>query len=212
MSDPTMCRGRDADGSQCICIRVTETHLVDDRPVCRSCGHIETAHPIPEPPKKPPGATILRFRDAAMLDSGSLKSSRAEAEAETNVGLRKKRRSDTDTEPPPSKKAKGKERAKDVEKPPKTEGEVVCFGTLVLLVGGVVNGVLRQAKVPNDEEFQDMRGGDLVIYSTPQSKLYVNTSWGNDRVNREVKKHFPKAIRYLESQPFRGDRDVGALQ
>lgn len=114
--DPTMCRGKDADGSQCICMRCTETHIVDNRALCVSCGHIESGHPVPEPPRPKVGSFIRGFQDAGRLGitPGSVKTSRADAEAETNAGLRKKRKSDTDTEPPsqPVKKAKGKEKEK----------------------------------------------------------------------------------------------------
>lgn len=53
-----------------------------------------------------------------------------------------------------------------------------------------------------------MRHAGLVILSTPQNKLFIDTAWSCDRVNREVKKHFPKAIRYLEGKPFAGDPDA----
>ncbi|KAJ7888910.1 hypothetical protein B0H14DRAFT_3429891 [Mycena olivaceomarginata] len=112
MLDPSMCRGREPDGDQCCCLHCTETTVVDDRTVCKSCGHIETAHPV-ERPK--PGAVNRGLRDAGKLLSnlGSVKTSREEAQAEMCAGLKKKRKSDTDMKPPqPGKKMKGKEREK----------------------------------------------------------------------------------------------------
>ncbi|KAJ7865733.1 hypothetical protein B0H14DRAFT_3442758 [Mycena olivaceomarginata] len=104
MSDPTLCRRRDADGNQCICMRAKETYIEEEtsRVLCKNCDHIESAHPEPKPTI---GAFVKGFRDAGKLgvaSSSSVKASREEAEAETSAGLRpKKRKSDstTDTEP-----------------------------------------------------------------------------------------------------------------
>lgn len=106
-----MCRGKDADGSQCICTRSTATKEDDQgRNVCVNCGHIESAHPLDVPR---PGALVRKFRDAALLprkasttgSTSALKATEEEAIAETSSGLRK-RKPATDTEPPSSKKVK----------------------------------------------------------------------------------------------------------
>jgi hypothetical protein len=109
MSDPTLCRGTDPEGNQCICLRAKETYLDDDtnRTLCKNCGHIESAHP--EPPTSA-GTMVRGFRDAARFASSSshsVKATHQEAEAEMSAGLRpKKRKSDTDTEPPSKKSHK----------------------------------------------------------------------------------------------------------
>ncbi|KAJ7691642.1 hypothetical protein B0H14DRAFT_3664054 [Mycena olivaceomarginata] len=208
MLDPSMCRGREPDGNQCCCLRCTETTVVDDRTVCKSCGHIETAHPV-ERPK--PGAVIRGLRDAGKLLSnpGSVKTSREEAQAEMSAGLKKKRKSDTDTEPPqPGKKMKGKEREKD-NKPSKpksetTEGEDFAFGKWVLLPCGVRDGELQKTKLPPTQEMEAMRRGGLVLLSTPAKPLSINTAWSSDRINREVQRRFPEVIRYLERKLPKG--------
>ncbi|KAJ7834795.1 hypothetical protein B0H14DRAFT_3461812 [Mycena olivaceomarginata] len=85
MSDPTLCRGLDANGNQCICIRAKDTYVDEHN----------------------------RFRDAAKLGSSPsisapVKASHEDAEAETSAGLRpKKRKSDTSVDPPPKKPNKG---------------------------------------------------------------------------------------------------------
>lgn len=70
------------------------------------------------------------------------------------------------------------------------------------------NGVLRQSKVPNLQQRDIMRKAGLVVLSTPQNPLFVNTAWSCEHLNREVKKVFPKVIRYLEARPFAGDPDT----
>ncbi|KAJ7657082.1 hypothetical protein B0H17DRAFT_1263426 [Mycena rosella] len=164
--DSTMCRGKDSDGTQCICIRCMETHEVEGKLVCKSCGHIESAHPAL---KSSVGNFIRNFRDAGKLSGSSSGSSSSvgnsskgsvsieEAEAETNAGLRKKRSSKTDTEPPPAKKQrsskeKGKTRA--VQK----EGEHVQYGKLVFLPEGLLNGDLRSTKAIEFLERQPYHG------------------------------------------------------
>ncbi|KAJ7323809.1 hypothetical protein DFH08DRAFT_817285 [Mycena albidolilacea] len=192
MLDPSMCRGREPDGDQCCCLHCTETTVVDDCTVCKSCGHIETAHPV-ERPK--PGAVIRGLRDAGKLLSnlGSVKTSRQEAQAEMSAGLKKKRKSDTDTEPPqPGKKMKGKEREKlcfsplffsclkhnpednkpSKPKPETTEGEDFAFGKWVLLPCGLRDGELQKTKLPPTQEMEAMQRGGL--------------------------RRFPEVIRYLE--------------
>ncbi|KAJ7309371.1 hypothetical protein DFH08DRAFT_823541 [Mycena albidolilacea] len=180
------------DGDQCCCLHCTETTVVDDCTVCKSCGHIETAHPV-ERPK--PGAVIRGLRDAGKLLSnlGSVKTSRQEAQAEMSAGLKKKRKSDTDTEPPqPGKKMKGKEREKlcfsplffsclkhnpednkpSKPKPETTEGEDFAFGKWVLLPCGLRDGELQKTKLPPTQEMEAMQRGGL--------------------------RRFPEVIRYLE--------------
>ncbi|KAJ6597749.1 hypothetical protein DFH09DRAFT_1399469 [Mycena vulgaris] len=198
MSDPTMCRGKDADGHQCICMRSTDTHVVEGKVLCKNCGHIESAHPEPKPSTS---AFVRGFRDAAKLGSTagtSFKASKQEAEAETNQGLRKKRKSDVDTEPPIVKKSKA------TKPTPKKEGEVVKYGKLVFLTPGIVDGVLKEDAVPSAATLDLMGSAGLVVLSTPGKPLIMNTAWSCDRVNREIKKLLPDVIGYLEKKPYRG--------
>ncbi|KAJ7602192.1 hypothetical protein B0H17DRAFT_1189979 [Mycena rosella] len=208
-----MCRGKDLDGTQCICIRCMETHEVEGKLVCKSCGHIESAHPAL---KSSVGNFICNFRDAGKLSGSSSGSSSSvgksskgsisieQAEAETNAGLRKKRSSKTDAEPPPAKKQrsskeKGKTRA--VQK----EGEHIQYGKLVFLPEGLLNGDLRSTKVPSSATLNLWRTAGLVVLSTPSNPLVLNTAWSCSRVNREIKTLVPKAIEFLERQPYHGD-------
>ncbi|KAJ7500568.1 hypothetical protein B0H11DRAFT_2275799 [Mycena galericulata] len=198
MSDPTMCRGRDTDGNQCICMRCTATHVVDDKVICKSCGHIESAHPEP---RTSVDSVLNRYRDAGRLIGSSTKASKEEAEAETNAGLRKRQRSQTDTEPPSkrSKADKGKEKEK-------SNGKLVEYGKLVFLTGGVSeSGLLLQTKVPSPQYQNELRGAGLVVLSSPDSQLAINTAWSNRRVNQEVKRWVPDAISYLERQRYAGN-------
>ncbi|KAJ7643261.1 hypothetical protein B0H17DRAFT_1339117 [Mycena rosella] len=195
--DSTMCRGKDSDGTQCICIRCMETHEVEGKLVCKSCGHIESAHPAL---KSSVGNFIRNFRDAGKLSGSSSGSSSSvgksskgsvsieEAEAETNAA--KKQR---------SSKEKGKTRA--VQK----EGEHVQYGKLVFLPEGLLNGDLRSTKVPSSATLNLWRTAGLVVLSTPSNPLVLNTAWSCSRVNREIKTLVPKAIEFLERQPYHGD-------
>ncbi|KAJ7737023.1 hypothetical protein B0H14DRAFT_2638842 [Mycena olivaceomarginata] len=132
MSDPTLCRGLDANGNQCICMRAKDTYVDEhNRTRCTNCDHIESAHPEPKPSVT---SFVKGFRDAAKLGSSSsisapVKASHEEAEAETSAGLRpKKRKSDTSIDPPPkkpNKSAKGK--ASIMGKVQKPEGELVKY-------------------------------------------------------------------------------------
>ncbi|KAJ7435449.1 hypothetical protein FB451DRAFT_1418184 [Mycena latifolia] len=180
MSDPTMCRGKDSDGNQCICIRCSETETVKGKLLCKSCGHIESAHPEP---KASVGSIIRGFRDAGKLGSSSggssVKASNEEAVAETSAGLRKKRKSDTDTEPPAgSKKPKA---------------------------GKDVDGALRQSKVPKAEVLEQMRSAGLVVLNSPKTPLVINTGWDCDDMKKEIAKLLPKPMEWLERQEYPGD-------
>jgi hypothetical protein len=111
MSDPTLCRGIDANGNQCICMRAKDTYVDEhNRTRCTNCDHIESAHPEPKPSVT---SFVKGFRDAAKLGSSSsisapVKASHEDTEAETSAGLRpKKRKSDTSVDPPPKKPNKG---------------------------------------------------------------------------------------------------------
>ncbi|KAJ7710570.1 hypothetical protein B0H17DRAFT_1324252 [Mycena rosella] len=163
--DSTMCRGKDSDGTQCICIRCMETHEVEGKLVCKSCGHIESAHPAL---KSSVGNFIRNFRDAGKLSgssSGSSSSTRA------------------------------------VQK----EGEHIQYGKLVFLPEGLLNGDLRSTKVPSSATLNLWRTAGLVVLSTPSNPLVLNTAWSYSRVNREIKMLVPKAIEFLERQPYHGD-------
>ncbi|KAJ7926850.1 hypothetical protein B0H13DRAFT_1861865 [Mycena leptocephala] len=198
MSDPTLCRGKDADGNQCICMRCDETYKEDgtNRSLCKSCDHIASAHPEPKPSV---GAFVRGFREAARLGSGSgtAKASKEEAEAETSAGLRtKKRKSDTDTEPA-SKKAKGK--GKEVR------GEKVKYGKLVFLTCGISNGALENPKIPSAHQLEAMRAAGLVRLTNPKKPLLIDTNWGNKEANAHVKELVADAIAFLENQPYTGN-------
>ncbi|KAJ7506384.1 hypothetical protein B0H11DRAFT_1903759 [Mycena galericulata] len=209
MSDPTLCRGKDSDGNQCICMRSTETVIDDDGKVlCKNCGHIESAHPEA---RLNTGTLIRSFRDAgkrgSSLPSGpgnSIKASEEEAVAETSAGLHgKRRKSNTDTEPPTAKRSKT---SVDKDKPKKpTASEIVKYGKLVLLTPGITHGHLRNPKLPSVPELDQMRSGGLVVLSTPEQPLFIDTAWSCERVNKEIKKLCHKPIGWLERQPYQGD-------
>ncbi|KAF8155224.1 hypothetical protein K438DRAFT_2026493 [Mycena galopus ATCC 62051] len=206
MSDPTLCRAKGPDGDQCVCMRAKDTYFDEDtkRTLCQSCGHIESAHPEPKPSV---GSFVRGFRDAGKLaasNSLSVKASHKEAEAETSTGLRpKKRKSTTDTEPGSSKKPnKGKAK----EKTPKIEGENVKYGKLVFLVCGISeDGTLRNPRVPSAPDMDKMRKSGLVILSTPDHPLFVNTGWNNADTKAHIKKLAPDPIAFLERHPYHGD-------
>ncbi|KAJ6482653.1 hypothetical protein C8R45DRAFT_1099923 [Mycena sanguinolenta] len=214
MSDPTRCCATHVDGSQCICMRAKDTYIDEEikRTLCQSYSHIESAHPEPKPGA---GAIIRGFRDAAKAGSSSsglsgssstsssaIESSYTEAEAETSAGLRanmKKRKSDTDVEPLTKKSSKGKAKA------PKTEGQKVAFGKLVLLPCGLDSyGALLEPRVPLPAAMDHMRSAGLVVLDSPRNSLIINTSWDNKRVNAEIKRLLPQPIAFLERQPYSG--------
>ncbi|KAJ7701352.1 hypothetical protein B0H14DRAFT_3527631 [Mycena olivaceomarginata] len=132
--DPTRI-AKDSNGEQCICMRCTDTEVVDNRTLCLNCGHIESAH---AQPRLSAGSLIKQYRDSGRLAPSSSKGSsssaaratQVEAEAETNVGLKKQRKSDTDTEPV----IKRKKKADPTEK---VKGEEVEMGHIVFLVDGI---------------------------------------------------------------------------
>ncbi|KAK7005483.1 hypothetical protein R3P38DRAFT_3041663 [Favolaschia claudopus] len=206
MSDPTQCRGRDKDGNQCICLRVTDTYVKEGQTLCKGCDHIPSGHP--EPTKKPIGVGdyVRSFQEAGRATASSssntlpAKASRAEAEAETNAGLKsnKKRKvkPDSDTVERPTKiaktdKAKGKE---------KDEGEVVEFGKLVLLACGVnSDGSLRKSAYPNDETLDLMENSGLIV-SSP-TFLKIKLSWGRARLQQQIEQYLPKPMEYLKNHP-----------
>ncbi|KAJ7084088.1 hypothetical protein C8R44DRAFT_894234 [Mycena epipterygia] len=200
MSDPTLCRGKDADGNQCICMRCKETYVDDTthHVLCTNCGHIESAHPEPKPSV---GTFIKSFRDAAKVapTSISAKVSLEDAEAETSAGLRTKKRksaasNSTDTEPPSKKASKGgKGKAKE-----KTRGEIVKYGKL--------DGDLRNPKIPSVEELGKMRHAGMVVLSTPDQPLSIDTNWSCKDARAQIKDLLPKAIDFLDRHPFSRDR------
>ncbi|KAJ7738781.1 hypothetical protein B0H16DRAFT_1761115 [Mycena metata] len=205
MSDPTACRGKDREGNQCICLRCEKTVVEEDgRVLCLSCRHIESAHPEPA---RSAGSLIRGYRDAGRLLLGSVKSSKEEAEAETSSGLRKKRKStDTDTEPSLKKvkldngKGKGKEKE---EKPPKGNAssnskDIVEYGKLVLLPGGIIDGVLQHTRVPGATLQDELCEAGLIVLRTPKNLLKMNQNWNYTRVTKELKVLCEKPMTYLE--------------
>ncbi|KAJ7088492.1 hypothetical protein B0H15DRAFT_800955 [Mycena belliarum] len=195
-----MCRAKDIDGNQCICMRCPETELIDNKVLCKSCGHIETAHPESKPSL---GGLIRGFRDAGKLGTASssattIKATKEEAAAETSAGLKKKRKSDTDTEPPPPSKKNKAIKGNDTDVKFK-------YGKLVLITGGIQDGALVQSALPRPEVAEDMRAAGLIVLSTPNKPLVLSPSWNNGRLNREIERVVPKAIRWLKAQPYQGD-------
>ncbi|KAJ7030982.1 hypothetical protein C8F04DRAFT_1364794 [Mycena alexandri] len=201
MSDPTMCRGRDPSGDQCICLRADETYIEEgtSRVLCHSCGHIESAHPEVKPKLK---SFIRSYQDAGKVSaasSGSLKASPEEAAAETSAGLRPKKKRPSETDIAPSaKKSKGKEKKED-------KASDFKIGKAVLIVSGLNSGgELRNSKVPDKKEMTAMRGAGLVVLSTPQNPLILNSAWSAKKVNLKIKELFPKPMAFLERQPYPG--------
>ncbi|KAJ7475371.1 hypothetical protein B0H11DRAFT_2235681 [Mycena galericulata] len=174
MSDPTLCRGVDADGKQCICLRAKDTYVdPDNRTRCTNCDHIESAHP-----EERPSATsfVKGFRDAAKLGSfsSSVKASQAEAEAETSAGLRPKKR------------------------------EIVKYGKAICLPGSLYSdGTLRRVKLPPPQELEEMRAAGLVVWSAPSRPLSLDTAWDNGETNAEMARLFPKATAFVAHQQSR---------
>ncbi|KAJ7747032.1 hypothetical protein B0H16DRAFT_1726225 [Mycena metata] len=203
MSDPTACHGKDNEGNQCICLRCEKTVVEEDtgRILCLSCRHIESAHPEPA---RSAGSLIRGYRDAGRLLLGSVKSSKEEAEAETNSGLRKKRKStDTDTEPS-IKKVKldnGKGKGKEKEEKRNTSSnskDIVEYGKLVLLPGGIIDGVLQHTRVPGATLQDELCEAGLVVLRTPKNLLKMNQNWNYTRVTKELKVLCEKPMTYLE--------------
>ncbi|KAJ7020116.1 hypothetical protein C8F04DRAFT_1403868 [Mycena alexandri] len=217
MSDPTLCRGMDSNGHQCICMRADDTYVDNDkRTLCTNCGHIASAHPQARPNV---AAMVRGFQDAGKLRtaasiSSSEKASREDAEAETSAGLRpknsQKRKLDNAPEPA-SKKNKG---SKAKGKAKKIEGEEVKYGKAVLLTCGLsTDGTLRNSKIPPVDDIQEMRQAGLVVLSNPKNPLSINTAWDNDDVQAEILRLFPDPLAYLSRHTPSGEQQswVGAV-
>ncbi|KAJ7261035.1 hypothetical protein C8J57DRAFT_1719818 [Mycena rebaudengoi] len=206
MSDPTMCRGKDADGSQCICTRSTATKEDDQgRNVCVNCGHIESAHPLDVPR---PGALVRKFRDAALLprkasttgSTSALKATEEEAIAETSSGLRK-RKPATDTEPPSSKKVKKeKDTAKEKDSgraKGKSDNEVEVGKIVLLSCGLTKNGELKDPKPPSIAQLDVFINCGLAVLSRPGNILSFNKSSTTQQLGVYFRKQFPDALAYV---------------
>ncbi|KAJ7024504.1 hypothetical protein C8F04DRAFT_1192320 [Mycena alexandri] len=207
MSDSSLCRGMDANGQQCICMRVDETYVDDNkRTLCRSCDHIASAHP-----QAPPSVTALvrGFRDAGKiagpsssssvkaLNSSSVKASLQDAEAETSTGLRtKKRKSDAVAALPVKKSKPSKGKAKEKSEP---EGDLVKYGKAVLLPYGILDGELRRSKIPTAAALQDLRKAGMVVLSSLTNPLAINTAWDHHEVDSEVHRLFGDPMTWLEN-------------
>ncbi|KAJ7027564.1 hypothetical protein C8F04DRAFT_1266800 [Mycena alexandri] len=130
-----------------------------------------------------------------------------DAEAETNSGLRKKRKSDTDTEPGTKKvkldKGKGKEKeAKPVKKvnTPANSKDIVPYGKLVFLPGGIIDGAFQHTRVPGARQQDEWGLAGLVVLKTPKGPLHINLNWSYDRMNTELKRVCEKPMAYLEKK------------
>ncbi|KAJ7232218.1 hypothetical protein B0H12DRAFT_1328125 [Mycena haematopus] len=198
MSDPSRCRGSDADGQQCICIRADSTYVGEDkRTRCVDCDHIASAHPQAKPTI---GSFVRGFRDAAKADhssssSQSAKTSREEAAAEMSAGLRntKKRKPDSNSE---SALKKSKKSKSSKEKSAQTE-----YGKAVMLTCGITDdGQLLNARIPSIQDLQEMKKAKLVVLSSPAKPLVINASWTNEQANEEVASLFPEAIKFLSQE------------
>ncbi|KAJ7487725.1 hypothetical protein B0H11DRAFT_2409123 [Mycena galericulata] len=210
--DSTRCLGRDPGGLQCICMRCTKTHVVDDRTLCSNCGHIESAHPEPRVAVK---SLIRQYRDAGKLhktsdSSSNAKATQSEAEAETNSGLRKKRKSGTDTEPPvKGSSSKGKKKEENPTK--RLKGEDVEVGHVAVLVRGTRgtrdNLTLVHSKAPNQRDLDNMRKYKLAIMATPEQPLTINTAWNTERCDKFFRTLFPDLFRHLARHPPKADSE-----
>ncbi|KAJ6477072.1 hypothetical protein C8R45DRAFT_1077085 [Mycena sanguinolenta] len=201
MSDPTRCRGLDADGQQCICLRADNTYVGEDKKTkCSQCDHIASAHPEVKPSVT---SFVKTFRDAAKVNSsssssGSGKASHQEAAAETSAGLRsntKKRKSDSHLEAGSTKKVNKSKGGK--EKTVTTE-----YGKAVMLTCGLTDDgeSLRSTRTPSSQDLQEMRRYKLVVLSTPTHPLVIDSSWSNEDVNDHIAKLFPEPIGFLSRQ------------
>ncbi|KAJ7024258.1 hypothetical protein C8F04DRAFT_1192548 [Mycena alexandri] len=212
MLDPSMCRGKDPNGDQCICTRANETYVEENtnRVLCHNCGHIESAHPEKKPTGRDLNTFIRSYRDAGQTMGTSVKATQEEAAAETNAGLKsgqKKRKSDsrsaTDTAPPAKKMAKGKE--KEAKK-----GEKIKLAKVILIVCGLdSDGQLRNSRAPSKKEMVDMRSAGLIVLPSPEKPIVINTAWDSNDVNNYIAKLFPKAMSFLSRQKYRGKPSDG---
>ncbi|KAJ7769156.1 hypothetical protein DFH07DRAFT_769056 [Mycena maculata] len=208
--DSTRCLGRDPDGHQCICMRCTKTHVVDERTLCSNCGHIESAHPEP---RVAVTSLVRQYRDAGRLHKASDSSSKAkatqsEAEAETNGGLKKKRKSGTDTEPPvKGSSSRGKKKEENPTK--RVKGEDVEVGHVAVLVRGTRgkpdNLTLAYSKAPNQRDLDNMRKYKLAVMATPEQPLTINTAWNTERCDKFFRTLFPDLFRHLARHPPKAD-------
>ncbi|KAJ6518488.1 hypothetical protein DFH09DRAFT_1373411 [Mycena vulgaris] len=210
--DPARCCGREADGTQCICKRCSQTHLVDGRTLCTNCNHIESAHPELS---RDPGSLIRQFQAAGKLGGTrkiapaplSPKATEEEADQETNSNLRKKKRkSGTDTEPP-TRRVKAK-----VTKPQKEEaakGEVVKLGHVVFPVSGTTGRprclTLKDDKPPNPIQLNRMCQYGIAVRSTPDRPLAINTGWETARCTKYFSTLFPELFLHLDRHSPKAD-------
>ncbi|KAJ7336837.1 hypothetical protein DFH08DRAFT_813153 [Mycena albidolilacea] len=211
MDDPNRCSGRGEDGQQCICKRVTKTHIEGHHTLCSNCEHIESAHP--EPPREA-GSLIRGYQGRGKLGGSSLshpkpKATVQEAETETVDGL-KKRKSTTDTEPPPKPpRKKKKKKCEDNEMENTFE-----VGQIVLLVCGTKGGegqhCLKETKAPNSHKQAKMRQLKLAVASTPAQRLILGADWSTETYTKYLTNLFPDAFRYIESQRYRGDASASS--
>ncbi|KAJ7259952.1 hypothetical protein B0H12DRAFT_1069853 [Mycena haematopus] len=209
MAESTRCIGKDSNGEPCICMRCTDTEVVDNRTLCLNCGHIESAHPQP---RLPVGSLIRQYRDAGRLapsstkgnSSSTRKATQVEAEAETSTGLKKKRKSDTDTEPVIKRKKKGAL----VEE--KVKGEEVEVGHIVVLVDGIKGKPARltNPKPPKPLKIDEMIKHKIAIMSTPERRLSINTAWSTNQCSTYFQSLFPQLFSYLACHLPKADPTV----
>ncbi|KAJ7738184.1 hypothetical protein B0H16DRAFT_1571131 [Mycena metata] len=200
MSDPTACRGKDAEGNQCICLRCDKTIVEEGtgRVLCVSCGHIESAHPQPA---LSASSLIRGYQDAGRLLSRSAKASKEEAEAETSSGLRKLW---TSKEAQEHRHGYGTKHEKEKEEKPqkvnvsRNSKDIVEYGKLVLLPGGIIDGVLQHTRVPCATLQDELCEAGLVVLGTPKNLLKMNQNWTYTRVTKELKVLCEKPMTYLE--------------
>ncbi|KAJ7735203.1 hypothetical protein B0H16DRAFT_1765419 [Mycena metata] len=179
MSDPTRCRAKDSDGEQCICIRPEDVYIgPDKRHYCRNCDHITSAHPQENPPppgRRPRQKPVLAFAPKCKSDT----------------------KPDSHQEPATKKNKAGQAKGKGKQK--QAQGEEVKFSKLVLLPCGLFDdGTIWNNKVPPEDAIQDMCHAGLVILSTPQNPLSINTMWDNGEVQEEILRLFPHPLAWLD--------------
>ncbi|KAJ7136485.1 hypothetical protein C8R43DRAFT_1132391 [Mycena crocata] len=203
VDDSTRCLGRDSDGQQCICMRCSNTHVVDNKTLCSNCGHIESAHPEP---RQPAGALIKQLPDAGKLSgpragpsSSVLKATRDEAEAETKDGLQKKRKSTTDTEPP-NIHSKKKKAASSKDK----DSEIADLAPEDVFIGMIVFLVCGTAMKGNPGARNRMQAC-CYVHPGAGNSYKVNTGWSTAQCTRYWATVFPELFNYLDEHPAPSD-------
>ncbi|KAF8126451.1 hypothetical protein K438DRAFT_1790467 [Mycena galopus ATCC 62051] len=221
----TFCAGTGPDGNRCICRRHVPKAKkdVDNPDICKNCNHIESAHPVASTPRLDISSYVKDLRDAGKVKAGpsstsQLKATVSDAEAETSAGLRPKKwkvdsTSKTDTEPglPASKKAKGKTRAVS------TSGKPVQVQRLIFVPDGLYTvtdqtqnskGNLNRTTL-SPEYIDHLLEFCFAKLSQPSEPLVFHQGDSNAQICDIVKAHFRRPIEWLETHPYKPERNAG---